>query len=87
VSLRILTLLGFLFALAPAVARADLASAPMRLSLEATTDSLSQQCRRLLAADTQSVATVSLRRTFHDDFDEHPLSGGRWAPHYAGGAA
>jgi beta-glucanase (GH16 family) len=28
-----------------------------------------------------------LRRTFNDDFDEHPLSGGRWVPHYAGGAA
>ena len=32
-------------------------------------------------------ATVSLHRTFHDDFDEHPLSTGRWVPHYAGGAA
>jgi beta-glucanase (GH16 family) len=26
-------------------------------------------------------------RTFHDDFDEHPLSQGRWTPHYVGGAA
>ena len=30
---------------------------------------------------------VSLHRTFHDDFDEHPLSKGKWVPHYAGGAA
>jgi beta-glucanase (GH16 family) len=28
-----------------------------------------------------------LHRTFHDDFDEHPLLNGKWAPHYAGGAA
>ncbi len=59
----------------------------MQLSLEVTTDSLSQECRRLHAADTRSVTTVSLRRTFHDDFDAHPLSAGKWAPHYAGGAA
>lgn len=85
-SLRILALLGSFSALAPAGAQADLAAAPMQLSLEVTTDSLSQQCRRLHAADTQSVATVTLRRTFHDDFDKHPLSSGKWAPHYAGGA-
>jgi beta-glucanase (GH16 family) len=30
---------------------------------------------------------VSLHRTFHDDFDEHPLLNGKWVPHYAGGAA
>ena len=30
---------------------------------------------------------VSLHRTFHDDFDAHPLVGDRWVPHYAGGAA
>jgi beta-glucanase (GH16 family) len=28
-----------------------------------------------------------LHRTFHDDFDSHPLLNNRWAPHYAGGAA
>jgi hypothetical protein len=27
---------------------------------------------------------VSLHRTFHDDFDEHPLLSGRWVSHYAG---
>jgi beta-glucanase (GH16 family) len=25
--------------------------------------------------------------TFRDDFNEHPLSNGKWTPHYAGGAA
>ena len=59
----------------------------MQLSLEVTTDSLGQVCRRLQRVGHPSVATVSLRRTFHDDFDEHPLSHGKWAPHYAGGAA
>jgi hypothetical protein len=28
--------------------------------------------------------TVSLHRTFHDDFDEPPLLSGRWVSHYAG---
>jgi beta-glucanase (GH16 family) len=87
VSPRVLVVIGFFSALAPAVAQADLATAPMQLSLEVTTDSLSQECRRLQPSDTPSFATVSLRRTFHDDFDEHPLSRGRWAPHYAGGVA
>jgi beta-glucanase (GH16 family) len=83
---RVLVVIGFFSALAPAFAQADLAAAPMQLSLEVTADSLGQECRRLQPSDTQ-IATVSLRRTFHDDFDEHPLSQGRWTPHYVGGAA
>ena len=43
------------------------------------------QARR--AANPDAFASVSLHRTFHDDFDTHPLSDNRWAPHYAGGAA
>ena len=93
---KVLVLIGCFAALAPAVARADLAAAPMQLSLEVTTDSLSQECRRLHTADTRSVATVPLRRTFNDDFDEHPLSAGagcritraaRPGPMHATGAA
>ncbi|MET4324319.1 beta-glucanase (GH16 family) [Bradyrhizobium sp. i1.15.2] len=30
---------------------------------------------------------MPLRRTFNEDFDEHPLANGRWVSHYAGGAA
>ncbi|MDO9562490.1 MAG: glycoside hydrolase family 16 protein [Bradyrhizobium sp.] len=82
----VLAAIGFVTGLGPAVARADLAAAPLQLSLEVTTDSVGQECRRLPAANTPSAATVSLRRTFHDDFDEHPLSRGRWTPHYVGGA-
>jgi beta-glucanase (GH16 family) len=33
------------------------------------------------------MVAASLHRTFHDDFDTHPLAGDRWVPHYAGGAA
>lgn len=83
---KVMVVIGFLSTLAPVVAQADLAAAPMQLSLEATTDPLGQECRRLQPSDTQ-LATVSLRRTFHDDFDEHPLSRGGWTPHYVGGAA
>jgi beta-glucanase (GH16 family) len=35
-------------------------------------------------SDSKPFVPISLHRTFHDDFDEHPLSSGRWVPHYAG---
>ena len=57
----------------------------MQLTLQATTGSLGERCRRIETTD--SMVAVSLHRTFHDDFDTHPLAGDRWVPHYAGGAA
>jgi beta-glucanase (GH16 family) len=35
----------------------------------------------------RSLRRCPCNRTFHDDFDEHPLKSGHWVPHYAGGAA
>jgi beta-glucanase (GH16 family) len=70
-----------------ALAQGDLETAPDRLTLSFTADPPGQQCRLLATADGMSAASVSLRRTFHDDFDEHPLSTGKWVSHYAGGAA
>jgi hypothetical protein len=32
-------------------------------------------------------AIMSLHRTFHDDFDAHPLASGNWVSHYAGSAS
>jgi beta-glucanase (GH16 family) len=61
--------------------------APMRLTLQVTTDPAGEACRRLETPDTASLVPITLHRTFHDDFDVHPLSDGRWVPHYAGGAA
>jgi beta-glucanase (GH16 family) len=60
--------------------------APTQLSLMVASDPAGELCRRI---DPQSTlfAPVALHRTFHDDFDEHPLSKGKWTPHYAGGAA
>jgi beta-glucanase (GH16 family) len=84
---RVTILIACVFAAAPALALDDLADAPMQLALQVTTDAVSDQCRRNEAPNPASLAPVSLHRTFHDGFDEHPLSGGRWAPHYAGGAA
>ena len=72
--------------LAPAVAQEDLKTAP-KLSLQVTTDSATIECRRIEKLDPMSSNFLSLHRTFHDDFDEHPLASGRWVPHYAGGAA
>jgi beta-glucanase (GH16 family) len=93
---KALVLIGCLAMLAPAFGQGHLRffeqrklkPAPMRLSLTIRNSSPDELCRRLdTAVDPSPLATVSLHRTFHDDFDEHPLADGRWASHYAGGAA
>jgi beta-glucanase (GH16 family) len=92
---KVLAIVGCLTTLVPAFAqdglKDDLETAPTQLSLLVTTDPLSEQCRRIEASDPTSdpasLMPVSLHRTFHDDFDEHPLLTGKWEPHYAGGAA
>jgi beta-glucanase (GH16 family) len=68
-------------------AQADLSGAPQTLSLQATRGELPESCRRVDQMDPAQLSLISLHRTFHDDFDEHPLKSGRWVPHYAGGAA
>jgi beta-glucanase (GH16 family) len=73
--------------LAPAVAQEDPKTAPPKLALQVTTDPATIECRRIEKLDPMSSGFLSLHRTFHDDFDEHPLESGRWVPHYAGGAA
>jgi len=84
-TLPVLVLIAAVLTVAPAFAQGDLAQAPMQLTLQATTGSLGERCRRIETTD--SMVAVSLHRTFHDDFDTHPLAGDRWVPHYAGGAA
>src|SRR5436305_11610487 len=77
-----------LMTVATASAQSDLKPAPTGLTLQVTDDPPREQCRRLHASDNAIVlGSVSLHRTFHDDFGEHPLSSGKWLPHYAGGAA
>src|SRR3984893_5805195 len=85
--LRVLVLIVCLCSPAPAFGQADLARAPVQLTLQVTTDPSTIQCRRIEAPDPASLAFLSMHRTFHDDFDEHPLLKGRWVSHYAGGAA
>jgi len=88
---KVLAIVGCLATLAPAFAqdniKDDLKTAPAQLTLEVTTDPSDEQCRRIETSDAASLVPLSLHRTFHDDFDEHPLSKGKWASHYAGGAA
>jgi beta-glucanase (GH16 family) len=84
---RLLLVIGFAVMLVPASAQETLKQAPTRLSLLVTTDPAGERCRRFGEADPMLFVPVSLHRTFHDDFDEHPLSSGKWVPHYAGGAA
>lgn len=60
--------------------------APTQVSLMVAGDPASEQCRRIDPQNTL-LTTVELHRTFNDDFDEHPLTRGKWTPHYAGGAA
>jgi beta-glucanase (GH16 family) len=84
---RVLVVTGCLIAISPAFAQDDLKVAPTQLTLQVTTDPSGEQCRRIEPPDPIPLASLSLHRTFHDDFDEHPLSKGKWVPHYAGGAA
>src|SRR5205085_7372894 len=60
--------------------------APTQFSLMVASEPADEKCRRIDAPNTL-FTSVPLHRTFHDDFDEHPLSKGKWVPHYAGGAA
>ena len=84
---RIVLAVSCLLASAPALAQDELKAAPLRLTLPVTGDPPGEQCRRLETSGSAAPGSVSLHRTFHDDFDEHPLLNGKWAPHYAGGAA
>src|ERR1043166_1738503 len=83
----VLAVAGCLTALGPVFAQADLKTAPERITLQIPTDPAPPNCPRMETSDPAPLMPVSLRRTFHDDFDEHPLSKGTWVPHYAGGAA
>jgi Glycosyl hydrolases family 16 len=78
-----LLIIGCLVNLSPAFAEDDLAGAPMQLVLTIPTDSVGERCARIEASDPAPPVTRSLHRTFHDDFNEYPLSKGRWVPHYA----
>jgi beta-glucanase (GH16 family) len=80
-------LIGSLLAIAPAFAADNLTAAPPQLALRATRDAAGEICRRIETMDPARFTVVSLHRTFQDDFDQHPLSSGKWVPHYAGGAA
>src|SRR3974390_2679078 len=84
--LKHLTIAFLLATLAPAFAQDDLRSAPSALSLQSTRLEPGDGCRRFDRRDPAQLAPVSLHRTFHDDFDEHPLKSGKWVPHYSGGA-
>jgi Glycosyl hydrolases family 16 len=84
---RVLAIIYCAAALAPAVAQENLRAAPPKLALQVTTDPATIECRRIERLDPLSSSFLPLHRTFHDDFDEHPLAQRRWTPHYAGGAA
>jgi hypothetical protein len=81
---RALVIIGCLATLAPAFGQEDLKTAPIRLTLQGTADPSGERCRRIDASVSASLASLSLHRTFHDDFEEHPLLSGRWVSHYAG---
>ena len=82
-----IVLIGCLVSAAPASAQDLLADAPRHISLQATRDATGEQCRRVDNLDAANFAAVALERTFHDDFNEHPLKHGLWLPYYSGGAA
>jgi hypothetical protein len=84
---KILAMAGCLAACVAAQAQDALRTAPASLTLQVSADPIGARCRRIESPDPAASMPVSLHRTFHDDFDEHPLSKGKWVPHYAGGAA
>jgi beta-glucanase (GH16 family) len=59
----------------------------MRLTLPVTSDPPGERCRRLKTWNAGPLASMSMHRTFQDDFNEHPLLSEKWVSHYAGGAA
>jgi beta-glucanase (GH16 family) len=83
---RILAMIGCLATLSPAFAQEEKPVGPTKLVLPVASDPATEKCRRIEASHPLFVM-ASVHRTFHDDFDEHPLSRGKWVPHYAGGAA
>lgn len=85
-TLRTVAAIGSLLAV-PAFAQADPAGATAELTLQVATEMLGERCRHVEVTNRTAFASVSLHRTFNDDFDTHPLVSGRWVPHYAGGAA
>jgi beta-glucanase (GH16 family) len=84
---RIAVAIGCMIGFAPVLVQDESKVAPTRLSLQVASDPAGERCRRIEMSDPKSFVSVSLHRTFHDDFDEHPLLNGKWVPHYAGGAA
>lgn len=82
---KIIAAIGCLAALSPAFAQEEHPTARTSLSLQVASDPAPDKCRRIEASHPVFVIT-SLHRTFNDDFNEHPLSRGKWTPHYAGGA-
>ena len=94
---KILVMLGCLATVTPAFSQDSrqqdtlkqdiLKPAPRQLTLLSTHDQVSDICRRVDSLDLAQFVPVSLHRTFHDDFDQHPLAHDRWTPHYSGGAA
>jgi len=67
-----------------ALAQGDLKIAPVHLSLQIVSDKPGERCVCSDRSGPAQLVAMPLHRTFHDDFDEHPLLNGRWVPHHAG---
>ena len=75
---KVLAIAGCLANVVPAFAqdgiKVDLQTTPTQLMLQVPAAPSDEQCRRVETSDPASLAPMFLHRTFHDDFDEHPLS-------------
>ena len=80
-----IAMVGCLAAFSPAFAQEELPT-PARLSLQVASDPPGEKCRPIEASHPHFVS-APLYRTFHDEFNEHPLLREKWVPHYAGGVA
>jgi hypothetical protein len=81
---KMVVAVSLLATLTSTAAQDELAPGPIKLTLQIPHDAPGERCIRIESSDSGPLRQVPLHRTFHDDFDVHPLQSGRWVPHYAG---
>jgi hypothetical protein len=81
---KVLIAVSVLATASPVLAQDEISPATIKLMLKIPHDAPGERCIRIESSDPRSLQRVALHRTFHDDFDMHPLLSGRWVPHYTG---
>ena len=75
---KVLIAVSFPATATSALAQDKIAPVPTKLALKIPRDASGERCIRIENSDPIALRRVALYRTFHDDFDVHPLLSGRW---------